>query len=138
MKSRLILYNSARDKDTKIEIYKKSKNKIILGPTLTQGIDLPGDLIRFIIISKVPFANLGDELVQKKMKIFPKWYESQASTEIIQGIGRGVRSKNDYCETFILDSNFNFLYLNTHTQYPKEIKERFKRFKTLSSYLTAV
>lgn len=121
---RFIYYKNSKDKKLAIEKYKNIKNAILIGPSLNEGIDLPHDLCRFIIIGKVPYMNIEDEFVQEKSKLFPKWYNSQASIEIIQGIGRGVRAQGDFCETFILDSCFAGLYSRTKNQYPKEIRER--------------
>lgn len=60
------------------------------------------------------------------MKLFPEWYKSKTSNMIIQGIGRGNRSENDYCTTFILDGAFKDLYMSTEEQYSDEMKERMK------------
>ena len=88
--------------------------------------DLPGDLCRFIIILKVPYASLKDKLVKAKMELFPSWYKADASNTIIQGIGRGNRSKDDWCVTYIVDGCFGQLYAATKEQYPKELQDRIK------------
>lgn len=101
-----------------------SSNTILVGPTLNTGVDLPGDECRFIIILKVPYPSLGDKLVKEKIKLFPLWYNSSTSNEIIQGIGRGVRYDGDWCVTYILDACFWNLYLGTKEQYPEELQKR--------------
>ena len=60
------------------------------------------------------------------MKIFPYWYNSTTSTQIIQGIGRGNRFEDDYCSTYILDACFLKLYTDTQNQYPTYIQRRIK------------
>lgn len=128
IKNRLLLYNNPKEKEEAIEIHKKSKKPtILLGPTLIEGIDLPGDLCRFIIILKVPYPSLADSYVKRKVALCPEWYASVTSNLIIQGIGRGVRYNSDYCETFILDACFNYLYLTTKDQYPIELRKRIKK-----------
>lgn len=124
IKNRLIIYYNSKDKEEKISMFKKSKNKVLIGPTLYEGIDFKDDLCRFIIILKVPFPSLANKLVKAKINLFPKWYNSTTSNLIIQGIGRGVRNENDYCETYILDGCFNNLYNKTKNQYPNELKNR--------------
>ena len=124
VRSRMLLYNGSKEKDEAIEIHKRSKNTILVGPTLFEGIDLPEDDCRFIIILKVPYPNLGDNLNKAKMEIFPKWYETTASISIIQGIGRGVRNYNDWCHTYILDGCFNFLYQNNKNLFENIFKNR--------------
>ena len=134
-KKRLIMYSNSKEKAEAIEKYKNSKNGILIGPSLTQGIDLPHDLCRFIIIAKVPYMNIKDEFVKDKSKLFPRWYNSQASIEIIQGIGRGVRAQGDFCETYILDSCFGDLYMRTKSQYPDDIKNRLQRYTSIYTLL---
>lgn len=126
IQSRMLLYRGSRDKNDKIELHKILDNTILVGPTLNQGIDLPGDLCRFIIICKVPYPSLGSQLVRSKCELFPSWYNSTTSTEIIQGIGRGVRFNGDYCQTYILDGCFMRLYKETKDQYSPELQARMK------------
>lgn len=122
--SRLLSYNGSREKKDIVNVHQMMDDTILIGPTLVEGIDLPDDLCRFIIILKVPYPNLKDKLVNEKIKLFPLWYESKTSNSIIQGIGRGVRNAKDYCTTYILDACFYKLYLDTKSQYSKELQER--------------
>ena len=126
LKSRFLLYENSLEKTDLIKKHKNSTNTILIGPSLSEGVDLPGDLCRFIIILKVPYASLGDKLVKAKMKLFPDWYKADASNNIIQGIGRGNRSKDDWCITYIVDGCFEHLYDVTKEQYPKELQDRIK------------
>lgn len=126
VKKRMLIYNGSREKNTMIQIHQMSKNTILVGPTLNEGIDLPGEDCRFIIILKVPFPSLGNKIVKEKIKLFPLWYNSTTSNEIIQGIGRGVRYNGDWCVTYILDACFWSLYLSTKEQYPEELQDRIK------------
>lgn len=123
---RMLLYNNAKEKQQMITIHQMSKETILIGPTLVEGIDLPGDQCRFIIILKVPYPVIVDEYVKRKMELFPMWYNSTTSNIIIQGIGRGNRFKEDYCTTYILDACFLSLYNATKSQYAKELQERIK------------
>lgn len=124
IKQRMLIYNGSREKNTMIKIHQMSSNTILLGPTLNEGIDLPGDECRFIIIMKMPYPNLGDRYVKEKVQIFPLWYNSTTSNEIIQGIGRGIRYNGDWCVTYIFDACFWNLYNSTKEQYPKELQDR--------------
>lgn len=125
IKSRMLLYTNSREKEAIIRKHcNSSKPTILVGPSLAEGINLPDDLCRFIVILKVPYPVIVDEYVKKKMELFPMWYESVTSNKIIQGIGRGIRNEKDYCETFILDACFQGLYQNTKSQYPIELQNR--------------
>ena len=124
LQNRLHMYNGSKEKITAVNRHKLEEDSILIGPTLAEGIDLPDDLCRFIVILKVPYPNIKDKLVAEKIKLFPLWYNSKTSNSIIQGIGRGVRNEHDYCETYILDACFYNLYVNTKEQYSKELQDR--------------
>lgn len=126
IKERMLIYNGSREKVTTVKIHQLSKDTILVGPTLNTGIDLPGDDCRFIIILKVPYPTLMDKLVHERNKLYPLWYNSHTSNEIIQGIGRGVRYNGDWCVTYILDASFDQLYRSTKNQYSEELQERIK------------
>ena len=126
IKKRMLLYNNSKEKTKAITVHQMSSDTILIGPTLVEGIDLPGDQCRFIIILKVPYPVITDKYVKKKMDLFPLWYNSTTSNIIIQGIGRGNRFNDDYCTTYILDACFLTLYNATKTQYPVELQNRIK------------
>lgn len=126
LKQRMLVYNGSREKVSIVKLHQIASDTILVGPTLNTGIDLPGDDCRFIIILKVPYPSLGDKLANARMKLYPLWYESHTSSEIIQGIGRGVRYDGDWCVTYILDACFKQLYASTKDQYSKELQERIK------------
>ena len=126
IKKRMLLYNGSHEKKTMIDIHQISDDTILVGPTLNEGIDLPGDQCRFIIILKCPYPNLGDRYVKEKIKYFPLWYNASTSNNIIQGIGRGIRYNGDWCVTYIFDGCFWNLYKSTIEQYPQELQERIK------------
>lgn len=128
IKQRLLLYNNANEKNERISELKFYDDGILIGPTLNEGIDLPDDMCRFIIILKVPYPSLASNLVKAKMKLFPQWYEYTTSNTIIQGIGRGIRNPKDYCTTYILDACFDKLYNNTKEQYSEELQKRIIKF----------
>ena len=124
IRKRMFIYGSSKEKNNTLYDFENSDNGILVGPTLTEGIDLPDDGCRFIIIMKIPYPNLGDNLVLAKVKIFPRWYNSETSNTVIQAIGRGNRTPTDWCTTYILDGNFGQLYQETITQYPEELQKR--------------
>ena len=126
IKPRLQLYNNSQEKSWMIEMHKATDDSVIIGPTLVEGVDLPGDLLRFIIIAKVPYPNLQDKLVKAKMNLFPQWYQSETANSIIQGIGRGNRFVEDWCVTYIIDGCFDNLYRQTRTQFPIELQKRIR------------
>lgn len=126
IKQRMLVYNGSREKVSMVKLHQMSSDTILVGPTLNTGVDLPGDDCRFIIILKVPYPSLADKLVNERNKLFPLWYNTHTSNEIIQGIGRGVRYNGDWCVTYILDACFYSLYQSTKHQYSNELQNRIK------------
>lgn len=86
---------------------------LLISPSITEGLDLKHDLGRFAIFAKVPFPNLGDAWIKRRMELNKQWYQRQTLTSIIQGSGRICRDHDDWGFTYILDESFSFLYNQT-------------------------
>jgi Type III restriction enzyme, res subunit. len=87
-----------------------SQPKLLISPSVTEGLDLKGDLARFNLIVKTPYPFLGDAWVKARMEASPAWYTRQAMIAVIQAGGRVVRNTDDWGDTYILDSAFWSLY----------------------------
>jgi Rad3-related DNA helicase len=107
LKSRLLIYNSSSERKQAINNFESFHGKILIGPSLLEGLNFADDLCRFIIVMKVPYASLADRLVKAKMSVYPNWYINDVINKMVQGLGRGIRSKNDWCESYILDGCWN-------------------------------
>ena len=83
------------------------KATVLLSPSMTEGVDLKGDLSRFQVICKIPYPYLGDQIVRKRMYKHKDWYGLQTAKSIVQSCGRSVRSNTDTAVTYILDSDWN-------------------------------
>jgi Rad3-related DNA helicase len=115
---RLVIHNSANRQD-KLEFFMESKDPLVLiSPSMERGVSLSMDLCRFIIIAKCPFLSLAEKIIAARLyssgKIGHMWYIATAMTTVLQMCGRGIRSKDDSCETWILDAQFKRIY----QQYP--------------------
>ncbi|BCG50107.1 DEAD/DEAH box helicase family protein [Ralstonia phage RP13] len=84
--------------------------KIIVSPSVTEGIDLADGLAAVQIFMKCPYPFLGSEWVNKKMHADLEWYEYKTVLTMIQGAGRGIRGPNDKADTYILDPSFKRVY----------------------------
>ena len=93
----------------------KAKGGIFLASGMAEGIDLPDDYCRLIIIPTLLFPNKGDDAVQKRLALESgqDWYSITTALTTIQQVGRGVRSQQDYCKTYILDFYFKSLMAST-------------------------
>jgi len=99
-------------------LLRKRENTIIVSPAILEGVDLKDDLSRFQIFPKVPYGNLGDTWIKRKMQKNYSWYQREAALKIVQGSGRSIRSPEDWGVTLILDNNFLKL-LKKRNLFPK-------------------
>lgn len=77
---------------------------VLITPAGFEGVDLAGDLSRFQILVKMPFASLGDARIKHICDTYPDIYSGTALQKLVQGAGRSVRSKDDWATTYILDT----------------------------------
>ena len=120
-----ITYDVAKERGGAIRNFNEQDGKILVGPSLLEGLDLKDDKSRFQIFFKVPYPSLGDPLVKAKMKAFPGWYDWKTGIAIQQGSGRSIRSKDDWAITYILDACFRSL-INKQDFFPPSFQERIK------------
>lgn len=118
---------SGDDRNSIIEAFTNDvKPRILISPSSTEGLDLKEDLGRFAIFVKVPFGNLGDQWIKRRMELSLEWYQRQALITIIQGGGRIVRSKDDWGKVYILDASFGYLYKMTFQMIPRWWREAYQ------------
>lgn len=129
LKSRLIYYTNSSEKKTAIYNFESFYGKILIGPSLLEGLSFDDDKCRFIIVMKVPYASLSDKLVKAKMNVYPNWYVNDTINKVIQGVGRGVRSKTDWCETYILDGCWNDIVTRSNKFIPDIFASRMKKIE---------
>ena len=53
--------------------------------------------------------NYTEKWVRRKNEAEPAWADAHALTQVLQGIGRSVRSEADHAITYVLDANTHFL-----------------------------
>src|SRR5205085_11564712 len=83
-------------------------NAVLLGTqSFWEGVDLPGDLLRCVVIAKLPFAVPDDPLVAGRAERyddpFLQFQLPQAALRLRQGFGRLIRTKTDYGAVVLLD-----------------------------------
>ncbi len=123
---RILVYNGTEEKREALQALKIKKAKVLLGPSLIEGLDLQNDWSRFCIFAKVPYLSLTDKFVSAKIKIDPLWYKWRAVLAILQGTGRSIRSQDDYATTFILDGCFADLLFHCRSSFPEEFLKRIR------------
>ena len=80
----------------------------------SEGSNFPDDQCRGIILVGVPYANYGDPLVRaqiayydrRSMGLGHRWYTMDAFRASNQALGRGLRSRDDWCHYWLLDQRY--------------------------------
>jgi ATP-dependent DNA helicase DinG len=117
---RLIETGSKFDRKEMLEKhYKSSKPTVLISPSLYLGVDLKDNLSRFQIIVKVPYADLTDRKISVMKQRDPNWYTWNTILKLVQAYGRSIRSKEDFANTYILDSSITFLLKQAKEMSPK-------------------
>lgn len=122
---RIIDYSDSKAKKEALRNFKESDDKILIGPSILEGLDLKDDVSRFQIFFKVPYPSLGDPLIKAKTSHSNEWYDWKTGISIMQGVGRSVRSEEDWAITYVLDACFRSL-INKEGFFPPSFKERIK------------
>lgn len=124
LKKRVLVYQGTSEKEKMLEMFLAEKNMVIMGPSILEGLDLLQDKSRFQIFAKVPYPHLGDKFVSAKMNVMPEWYTWKACTAVLQGVGRSIRSKDDWAVTYFLDGCLADLFRNSRQSFPNDFKKR--------------
>lgn len=102
-----LMTHTTENRDIKLQEFKKTRNNVMVSPSMEEGVDLPGDECRFQVMFKMPRLPWGDKRIQAKLEFEPDWYDYRTAIRLVQMFGRGIRSEDDYCKTYIVDDTFN-------------------------------
>jgi Rad3-related DNA helicase len=103
VKKRILLYKGSEEKDQALKKMSKKKGLVLMGPSILEGLNMVDDQSRFQIFLKVPYPHLGDRYVAAKLEYSQAWYNWKTEVSIAQGIGRSIRTPNDWAITYFLD-----------------------------------
>lgn len=143
-----------------VERFRQRKDNVMIATkSAWEGIDIPGDGLRLVIITRVPFTAEGNAVYKRQraklesryidegmdpkkaeFKAFTKLSVLQACTEMGQGMGRLIRSEKDRGGIAILDSRMG---LKSRTSYKSFIYKTFPMKPTndtalFNQYLTLI
>jgi Rad3-related DNA helicase len=113
-------YTNAMGRDTAIADYRNNPRAVLVAPSLERGVDFKDEDCRVQIIAKVPYPNIGDKMVSKRMN-GPggrNWYTTETVRSIVQMTGRGVRTETDHATSYILDAGFVRLWRESRRLFP--------------------
>ncbi|MBM3292709.1 hypothetical protein FJY84_08540, partial [Candidatus Bathyarchaeota archaeon] len=80
----------------------------------SEGSNFPDEQARGIFLVGVPYANYADPIVKAQMNYYERlspglgnrWYMMDAFRAANQALGRGIRSRDDWCHYWLLDSRY--------------------------------
>lgn len=105
-------------------INSKDDPTVLVSPSITHGVDLKDDLARFQIIVKLPYLPLGDKRIKKLFDTNSNWYTNKMLSSLVQAAGRGVRTPEDWCVTYILDGGTASVLGRSKNKLPKFFLDR--------------
>src|SRR5215467_459878 len=104
---RLIWVESTEAKARALELHRATPMPTVLvSPSLREGVDLPDDFLRFQVVTKLPYPDLGDPWTAARQARDPRWYALETAKALVQAYGRSCRHAGDHGVTYILDSHF--------------------------------
>jgi len=129
VKDKRLILAFGENREEALKKHEKSKQPtILISPSMTEGVDLKGNLSEFQILCKMPFPYLGDKVVKKKMNKWKWWYNTQTIRTIIQSVGRSIRSEKDKAVTYILDSDWSRVKNMCKKDFPKDFFDNYHEF----------
>jgi len=95
-----------------LQSFKKNKNSVLFATdSFWQGVDVEGDALESVIITKLPFKVPSEPIIEARVEAiernggnaFMEYSVPQAVLKLKQGFGRLIRKKTDVGSIFILD-----------------------------------
>jgi len=128
LRPRLIVHTS-RNREEKLEEWKHSRGRVFVSVAFSEGQDWKYDVCSAQILLKVPFPDLSDKRVKRRLELgYRQWYNNQAMLDVIQAYGRAVRAEDDKARFYVVDGSFTRLLKNCWCFVPDWFKDALPRF----------
>jgi ATP-dependent DNA helicase DinG len=104
---RLLWIDAAGGKSGALQLHRASPlPTVLVSPSLREGVDLPDDFLRFQVLTKLPYPDLGDPWTAARRERDPRWYAVETAKALLQAYGRSCRHAEDFGVTYVLDAQF--------------------------------
>ena len=118
-------FNTGSDDLEEVLAAHKRNPGLLASASLGVGFDFPDNQCRSILIPKIPYASLGDELVRARQDALGwAWYNWEAIATLMQMAGRGMRNADDWCQTVITDKGWTRFQRSTRKYQPAWFRQR--------------
>jgi Rad3-related DNA helicase len=123
LKPRLIVHGSG-NREEKLKEWMQSHGKVFVSVAFNEGQDWKYEVCDCQILFKVPFPDLGDVRVRRRLDSgYRTWYQNQAMLAVIQAYGRAIRAEDDKARFYIIDGSFKRLAQECWAFIPDWFKE---------------
>ncbi len=99
---------------------------VLVSPSFGTGYDFAGDTCEYQIILKIPFQDGRSKIVKARQEADKDYGAYQAMQDLVQMVGRPMRSKDDRAETFILDDHIEWFLPKYGHFAPRSFHQFFK------------
>jgi Rad3-related DNA helicase len=101
------------NREESLEEWFENDKQVFFSVAMDEGIDLKGDVCRWQVLAKTLYPFMSKRMKRRKEYHYERdeggkfwdYYNRQAVVQIQQAYGRGVRSKDDECVFYVLDSS---------------------------------
>ncbi len=118
--------NSSRTNWTMKTFIESSDPLILVTPSAYERMDFKYDICRWQVLCKMPYPDMADKQVRRRMELDPKWYQWRTVLRLVQTYGRGMRAEDDWCHTYIFDESFAQLMNRNRDMFPGWFVEALK------------
>jgi len=127
LKSDRVKIHTPQDRQSVLDEFMLSdSNSVLISPSMERGVSLEGSKCEFVIWLKAPFLSIGDRVVSQRLysgSIGKLWYRASMMLSVVQGCGRGMRSKSDHCVCYLIDWQINKAYMENPSLWPDWFRE---------------
>lgn len=116
----IMLLTQPRTTEATVRRFKEARGGCVLvSPAVSTGYDFPGDECRYQVHPKLSFPPTLSPVMKARTAADPDYTNYLAMQDLVQQVGRGVRSEDDWSESFILDDSWKWFRWKAAAHAPK-------------------